>query len=322
MAGRDLTASFLVAVILIARRLNELRPVWAGAAAVAAVMVGLAVSTPTFRSDGRFGVGWRETARVHDPRLDDYQATALLLVNRPAPAPRDPEAARGAQAASAHQAAAVSPKPGMFGVAAGPSVFVIDPGGTVDPLMARLPPAVGSRRQGTNDRRVPDGYLTDVVADRSTLADPALASLDNELRLATRAPLGTPGRLSLITRLPGDTAKLVAQSSYGPERVTLEDVSGAAPRALREGGLVVGLPQRQSVSRIQAQLSANYDYEIEWRDGDDAISRTKMIGSLTAPDQLTPRTAASNVTTPVTSIWIRCGRGVGPCLVGTVRLVH
>jgi len=280
------------------------------------------VYLPTYRSDGRFGVGQRPTTRAHDPRLDDYQATALLLTNRPAPAPRDPEAQRGQQVAAAHQGAAMSPQPGMFGIAAGPSVFVLDPRGEVDPLMSRLPPAVGARRQWTMERRAPDGYLNDVVADRSILNDAPLAALDNELRQLSRAPLETPGRLTLFRKLSADTGRLIAQSSYGPERLTLDDLSHEAPRSLREGGLEIAVPRGQAANRVEAELSGNYDYEFDWIDGDRTVAQTHSRGSLMAPPALAIRTVAPSPTPSVTALRLRCGRGIGPCLVGAVRLVH
>ena len=321
-AGHDLTCAFLIALLLILRRLNTAPPLIAGVAAAAAAALGIAVATQLYRSDSRFGSLARVSSRVHDERADDYQATGLLLDSRTDPAPRSLEVARAREVAAAHERVAVSNKPGMFGVTAGPSVFVLDPHGSVDPLLPRLPPAVGSRRLRDAERRIPDGYLESAAADRSLIRDAPLATLDMEIRLATRATVAMPSRFWLLWHLTRDGSSLIARSSYGPERVSLAEVSNAESptRSLNEGGLIIALPVRQAVTRIEADVSAKYDYSIELLDGSRVLSRLALTGQLTSAAATVSRVLATDTSVPVTTVWVRCGRGIGSCLVRALRI--
>src|SRR5690606_35278872 len=113
------------------------RGIWPPFAALAAVLV-LASMSPVFTltAGTDYGRGFLPTGRPHDPRLEDYQATGLLLESRPRHAPADPAIAAALQDAGGRGALAVSRRAGMIGFAAGPGVYVLDRQGRTDPLIA------------------------------------------------------------------------------------------------------------------------------------------------------------------------------------------
>ena len=238
MAGRDLTVPFLIGVMLLGARLALGRPRTASLATAAVVGLALVSGPSTLTSGADYGRNYRPTARAHDARAEFYQATGLLLENRGRRAPVHPEVMRAIRMARSGVTAAVSPTPGMFAAAA-PNLYVIDPLGRTDPLLARLPPAVGVRTSWGAVRRLPAGYLDSVAGEPAIAGDDALAGLERRVEAATRWPLARPGRLASLLALPADTRRLVSASSYGPQRLSLDDLSGPAPRMLREGGAVV-----------------------------------------------------------------------------------
>ena len=128
MAGRDLTGIFVAAILLLARRLNAATPRLAAAAVCGVVAVSVLAPTQTFASDARYGAAFRRTARTHDARAEDYQATGLLLAVRGGLMPQHPEATRARQLAGAGERVATTSKPGFFGAAAGPGVYVLESG--------------------------------------------------------------------------------------------------------------------------------------------------------------------------------------------------
>ncbi|MBM3986470.1 MAG: hypothetical protein FJ294_00750 [Planctomycetes bacterium] len=104
---------------------------------------------------------------------------------------------------------------GYLGYWSGPGIFLVDPMGLSDALLARLPiyvdgafvepqknAANASRgwRVGHYYRQLPAGYLESLSDPSRGLDDPALQTLREELDLVTRAPLFAPGRIAAIAR--------------------------------------------------------------------------------------------------------------------------
>ncbi len=89
---------------------------------------------------------------------------------------------------------------GMFGYGAGPDVFILDVLSLGDPFLSRLPSCLAGR-PGHFEHPMPTGYVESLATGRNTMGDPVLAQLLDDTTLATRAPLGTPGRLAAIWRL-------------------------------------------------------------------------------------------------------------------------
>jgi arabinofuranosyltransferase len=322
-AGQDLTLPFLVGVMLAVRRLNVAPPRIAWGAALGIILLGWPMAHATVGASDEYGRDFKRTARTHDGRAEWYQSTGLLLTNRQTAAPRHPDADRARSLRGESQAVAISTNPGMFGIAAGPSVHVLDPDGRTDPLIARLPRAVGARWQWTVERRIPDGYEDALRQQASTGLEPSIGSLFAMLRLVTHARLTDSGRLSTLLRLPREVPKLVAASSYGAARVRLGDLGSSTvspPFALREGGLIVELGNRRPLSRLTARLSARYDYEVLLLDDGDPVSAIQSPRASwgDAPDEV--RSLDLNSRPSGNELWFRCGRGTGPCVVSELTI--
>ena len=105
---------------------------------------------------------------------------------------------------------------GYLGYWSGPEIFLVDPMGLSDALLARLPIYVDGQfvepaknaanasrgwRVGHYYRKLPSGYLESLSDPTRKLEDPTLQALREELDLLTRAPLLAPGRLAAIARL-------------------------------------------------------------------------------------------------------------------------
>ena len=91
---------------------------------------------------------------------------------------------------------------GFLGYYAGPAVHIIDRNGLTDPLLARLPvrdPA--DWRIGHFRRDVPAGYADTLRSGENVIQDANLAAFYEPLRLVTRGPLWSMGRLHEVWRL-------------------------------------------------------------------------------------------------------------------------
>jgi arabinofuranosyltransferase len=316
MAGRHLTAAFVIGLGLMARYISA-GGRYTGFVAIAGVaFYALLAPATTLTSGAAFGRDAQPTARAHDPRVDDYQATGLLLESRPRRAPSDPSIAHALDSAIPGRPLAVVRLVGMIGAAAGPGIHVIDQQGRTDPLIARLPPAVGSQPRWGKVRRLPEGYV-DGLPDGTRVEAP-LEQLVGHIRAVTRGPLMASDRGAALFRLPRRAPELVAASSYGPLVVSLDALGDGV--VVPEGGIEVQLPAARQVARFTAALTAGYDYRVELiRNGEvaaAAASRHVAWGS----EAIAPRELVWPTAVDATAIRVRCGAGVGRCLAGRVAL--
>jgi arabinofuranosyltransferase len=98
---------------------------------------------------------------------------------------------------------------GLFAYFAGPDKTIVERM-LLDPLLTRLPPKHRGQyshhthpyfRPGHVWNDLPDGYVESLVSGENRIADPAIARLYDDLKLATEAPLLAPGRFAAIWRL-------------------------------------------------------------------------------------------------------------------------
>ncbi len=89
---------------------------------------------------------------------------------------------------------------GLFGYYCGPLVHVIDRFALADPLLSQLPARAGSRI-GHFQRRLPEGYIESISADRNLLEDSDLAKYYDTIRAVTRGPLLNVHRLWTVLEL-------------------------------------------------------------------------------------------------------------------------
>jgi arabinofuranosyltransferase len=91
---------------------------------------------------------------------------------------------------------------GFTGLRGGPGVHLIDYCGLSDPLLARLPAKHDNQwRIGHFSRQLPENYEVSVRENKNLLTDPETRHLYDSLRIITRLPLTTPGRLKEIIKL-------------------------------------------------------------------------------------------------------------------------
>jgi arabinofuranosyltransferase len=318
MAGRHLTASFLTGVILMVRYLSA-SGAWTGAVAVAAVLAFTVMSpVSTLTAGPDYGQSFASTARTHDARAEHYQATGLLRESRPRRAPSHPAIERARSSMVAGAALGVDRVPGMVGFAAGPEVYVLDSQGRTDPLLARLPPAVGAHWRWGVDRRIPEGYL-EGLPDGAP-AEPALGRLVEHIRDVTRGSLVSADRLAVLFRLPRRVRSAIASSSYGTLDISLDAIATGPEVSVPEGGVVVRLPAARRVATLTLGLTDSYDYRVEVLDGSTvvAIVDSPRVRWSAQADTVRHLTLAS--TAAGTALRIRCGRGVGRCAVGQVTI--
>jgi hypothetical protein len=320
MAGRHLTLSFLAGVILLVRYLAA-SGTGPGIVAVAGVVI-FAVMSPvsTLTAGADYGRSFAPTARTHDARAEHYQATGLLLESRPRRAPSHPVIDRTRASMVAGAALAVDRVPGMVGFAARPEVYVTDHQGRTDPLLARLPPAVGARWRWRADRRLPEGYLEGLPEGGPV--EPALGQLNEHIRTVTRGALAAADRWPTLLRLGRRVRSSMASSSYGTVEVSLDAVAGTTLVPLREGGLIVRLPAPRTLTGVGAALSGSYDYRLQILDGSTVVATvdSARVGWNVASTTRRELTIAPVVTG--SALRLRCGRGVGDCVVRNVTLGH
>ncbi len=199
MAGRFLTAPFLVAVLLLARgSYPPLKWMWvAGLAAV--VLCGLL--TPNSR--------WYpiitskvliDTRGVADEHTFYNNATSIFTALSGLQVPNARWTREGLQARLSNQKVVEKGNIGFFGFAAGPFVHIVDPRALSDPLLARLPAKPGWRI-GHFDRNIPDGYLETLKTGNNVIPNKDLALYYDKLRYVTRGPLFDIQRLIEIWKL-------------------------------------------------------------------------------------------------------------------------
>jgi arabinofuranosyltransferase len=210
MSGRWVGVPFVVAMVLVVREARLERT----AVAVPALAVGLALAAVSPRavlaSDRAFGAAPTSAPALapYDARAFDYAATGLLRFVRQSRLPDWPGGDRAYEAwADADRVIVAGERPGFTGYAAGYGVYVIDPTGEADPLLARWArpsdqaegspyDAIWSRR-----RQIPDGYVRSLPDKPNALTDPMLADYYDRVRFVTRGPLGSWRRPLAAMRL-------------------------------------------------------------------------------------------------------------------------
>jgi arabinofuranosyltransferase len=199
MAGRFLTAPFLVAVLLLARgSYPPLKWVWVAALAVAVLCGFLTPNSrwyPIITSKVLI-----DTRGVADEHAFYNNATGIFTALRGLQVPNYLWAQQGLQARLSNQKVVKEANLGFFGFEAGPFVHIVDPRAISDPLLARLP-ARSSSRIGHFTRYIPDGYLETLETGKNLIEDKDLALYYDKLRFVTRGPLFDIQRLIEIWKL-------------------------------------------------------------------------------------------------------------------------
>ncbi len=218
MSGRMLSLPLCAAAILLGNWIHSLQTFRAAFVPAIVVVVGLLAPVPTTVSSKNFVAAAVENAAPYtvgilDERGFYYTETGLLseprLEYRRTNEHKSEISHSWAQAGLAARLESVpvviKQTVGFFGYYAGPEVYVIDKHALSDPLLARVPRIVGSKkrtkkfwRAGHFKRYMPDGY-TETVGDGANSIEPAqLADYYSRLQPIVRGPLFTGERWRAI----------------------------------------------------------------------------------------------------------------------------
>ncbi len=200
MAGRFLTAPFLIAVILLMRNISSSEKTLWTLIFLAVVCLGLFIpnsrwytlNPPPSRAQ------LTDSRGVADEHLYYASATGVIDFQRNSVLPDSIHARDGLQARLQHKKVALAGSIGYFGYEAGPQVHVIDVLALGDPLLARLPmsPAIAKRwRIGHFLRIIPPGYVETWETGSNKIQDPGLAQYYAKLHYVTSGPLFDGQRL-------------------------------------------------------------------------------------------------------------------------------
>lgn len=294
MSGRFLTAPFFLALVVLARtppprgRVLRTLPAAVLAPLAASWWVGVA-REPAEPSPVAPGIvdAWG----IADERAYYFAATGLRNAFGPEPMPRHPWAEAGRALRGRGPTLVLDPNLGFRGYLGGPQVHLIDQYGLADPLIARLPAVHDPRnRPGHHARLVPPGYLEHRARGARSLRDPAVARLDERLRIMTRGPVWSLQRFAEIGRALAEPwlgrggEALAFYRVPVRTRVDLADVArpmqvgtpGNAPgvrRLHRDAGLAVDLADApRDYSRLELTVSATGSYVVAFRRGPQIVA--------------------------------------------------
>jgi arabinofuranosyltransferase len=231
MAGRFLAVP-LVLSLLILGRLMTLDPRPAYTAAAVLLVMGLSASQVTLRSDSSFDARGVRSTGIIDERAVYFHTQSLVWGGRNAFA--QPEWPSGRRQTAPVRVLETCGLMGAGGLDWGPMVHMLDECALADPLLARLPAIFNIEwRSGHFRRTIPEGYAASLERKVNLIADPALRSLYDDLRLITRSNrLFTMERLAAIGRVnTGVSGHDIDRRFYRHAGAVarLEDVSAIVP---------------------------------------------------------------------------------------------
>jgi len=231
MSGRFLAVP-LLAALLAAAPGPALPPRRAGALVALALGLGLLAHGPNLLAGADYADRWPASIAppglIVDERAYYWERFGWLAEDRP---PYPAVLRQPWRPGALPEAVVVESTVGFEGLRRGPGVHVVDRMALTDPLLARLPARRDLfQRIGHFERLLPRGYLRSLFEGEVHLADPALAAYARKLWVATRAPLGAPGRLGALLDLNrGTWDHLVVAANY--REASHPRVEGEVPRA-------------------------------------------------------------------------------------------
>jgi arabinofuranosyltransferase len=202
MSGRFFTVPFVCGLALLARG-PLARPGGTGRAVLAALLaLGLAWPRCPVWSGRGYGAGgaadWDLDHGITDERAVYYPSTGLLNLRWGARLPDHHWVEEGNAARLSGQTVVYQKGVGLFALAAGPTVHVVDAHALADPLLARLPLSSDHWRIGHFVRNPPRGYLETLASGRNDIHDPDLARFYDRLSLVVRGRVFRRERLGAI----------------------------------------------------------------------------------------------------------------------------
>lgn len=204
MAGRFLTAPFLLAVLIFAHDpLPDRSSPWLTPfarfhwrhALVAALAFGALTLNSRWLPDYPTLVGLMPHG-IADERSYYVNSTGIFTIGFGPTMPRSTWAKAGLALRGSGKTV-VYYNLGFYGFMAGPTVHIVDKFALSDPLLARLPALPGAR-VGHYWRAIPAGYLATLETGTNRLANPDLARYYGKLQILTQGNLWDPSRWRTI----------------------------------------------------------------------------------------------------------------------------
>ncbi|MCB9642150.1 MAG: hypothetical protein H6728_03675 [Myxococcales bacterium] len=198
MAGRFLSVLVVVLVFLMLReRLHLLAH--ALPMGILLILLQVYAHNPTTKNNKAWD-GHQRNGGVSDERAFYFFGTGLPFARPGKSMPTHHWRDFGYKARLQKKRVVIEGSVGMFGMYAGPGVYIIDPLALSAPLLARLPMqrAIGRPwRPGHYIREIPPAY-TRVVLGEAELKDPDLREYYEKIKLVTRGPLFSAKRWDAI----------------------------------------------------------------------------------------------------------------------------
>jgi len=202
MSGRFFTVPFVCGLALLARSSLARPGLKLGVPLAVVLAVGLAWPRSPVWSGKAYGsagaADWDLESGITDERAVYYPSTGLLNVPWGARLPDHRWVEEGREARLSGQAVVYQKGIGLFGLAAGPTVHVVDAHALADPLLARLPISTDHWRIGHFIRNAPRGYLETLASGRNQIQDEDLAQFYDRLSLVIRGRIWSAARFRTI----------------------------------------------------------------------------------------------------------------------------
>jgi arabinofuranosyltransferase len=177
---------------------------------------------------------------------------------------------------------------GAGGLAWGPMVHMLDECALADPLLARMPAVFNVEwRSGHFRRMIPEGYVPSLERKVNLIADPALRTLYDDLRMITRSnTLLSAGRLAAIWRVnTGASGRGIDRRFYrhAGAVASLEDLSVIVPnqtpvteaRGL-DKPLAVFCEKKPGRRFLEVSLDSDDKYELLFLDRGRLVTRMEL----------------------------------------------
>ncbi|RJP60456.1 MAG: hypothetical protein C4541_03950 [Candidatus Auribacter fodinae] len=213
MSGRFFSIPFFVSVMLIANQnITFPRNHFLVPGAVWLVLMGISQSPPFLRNSS-YGLlpkhkDWvSDKHGIADEQLFYFQSTGLINIKKEKKPPYKLTfvnydfAQDGLDLRQPFPQVLKFPFIGMVGYYAGQNLYIIDPFGLSDALLARLPAIYDSNwRAGHFLRKLPDGYMETIQHNfkKNMIKDPATAKYFEKISTVTRGNIFAPERLKAI----------------------------------------------------------------------------------------------------------------------------
>jgi arabinofuranosyltransferase len=316
MTGRFLTGVLVCAVILIGQiDFSDLDAHLFFLPFAAVFILGLAAPLPSFElSDPRYPSNPVDIRGIADERQYYQPETSLAVYTRGRDYTAQNWYQEGLKARGNHEKVTLVNSIGMYGLAAGPGVHIIDPPALADPLLARLPARGGGWRIGHFDREIPIGYWETLQTGVNQIEEPNLAAYYEVLRLITRGPLWDGNRLLEIWYLnTGKYDDLLDCAQCIPGSIHLSSLAqpkqAGAPWnfhtvKLDGDGIDVKMGRTTCAATLDISLDNNDDYELTFMKG------TQVVGNYPVQKITLPNGGLQVYAVPVPQTAVQAGYDV------------